>query len=184
MDTATVQKQTREKMRAAVEHTLHQMSAIHAGKSAPAMVDNINVEVYGNIMKMRELASISTPNAQLIRIQPWDKNNLKAIEKAVQVANVGLTAAILGEAVHCPVPELSRERRDELVKVVHDMAEEGRVNVRNVRREIIDGLKKIQKMHSEDDVKAWEKEVQRLTDEWINVINLNLEKKEKELRQI
>ncbi len=163
---------------------MNQFSTLHTGKATPTIVENINVEVYGSMMKLKEIASISTPDARTLSIHPWDKSNLKAIEKAIQIANIGLNGAIFGDSVRCPVPELSRERREELVKVAHGMVEEGRVSVRNLRRETLETIKKVQKSYSEDDVKHWEKDVQKLTDEFIADLTKHVEAKEKELLQV
>ena len=184
MEIPALIKQTRTKMQKVLEHALHQFSTLHMGKATPTMVENINVEVYGSMMKLKEIASISTPDARTISIHPWDKSNLKAVEKAIQIANVGLNGTIFGDSVRCPVPELSRERRQELVKVAHGMVEEGRVSVRNLRRETLETIKKVQKAYSEDDVKHWEKDVQKLTDEFIADLTKHIEAKEKELLQV
>jgi ribosome recycling factor len=179
-------KQVDNNMQKVVDHTMHQLETLHTGKASPQMIDGINVEVYGSNMKLRDIASITTPDARTIHVQPWDKTNLKAIEKAILIANLGINAGIFGEVVRCPLPELSRERRQELVKVAHGMAEEGRINVRNCRREAMETIKGAKKLGacSEDDAKKLEKEVQKITDKFIANIEQQVNSKEKALTSI
>jgi ribosome recycling factor len=171
------------KMKKALDHTLHEFSSIHTGKASPAMVEGVMVEAYGTMQPLKACAAVTTPDARLIQIQPWDKGITQAIVKAIQMANIGLNPTVDGANVRIPLPELSRERRQEFVKVAHRMAEEGRVQIRNVRRDTMDGLKKSQKDSkiSEDDLKRFEKEVQTATDKMIKDIGDHLAKKEKEL---
>jgi ribosome recycling factor len=178
---ALTEMQTR--MKKAVDHTLHEFSSIHTGKASPSMVEGVTVDAYGSQMRIKDCAAITTPDARLIQIQPWDKGLTKAIEKAILMANIGLNPAVDGHVVRVPLPELSRERRQEFVKVANRMAEEGRVHVRNIRRDALDALKKAQKdgKISEDDLKRFEKDVQTATDKMIKEINDHLAKKEKEL---
>jgi ribosome recycling factor len=132
---------------------------------------------------LKACAAVTTPDARLIQIQPWDKGITQAIVKGIQMANIGLNPTVDGANVRIPLPELSRERRQEFVKVASRMAEEGRVHIRNVRRDTMDTLKKSQKdgKISEDDLKRFEKEVQTATDKMIKDIGDHLAKKEKEL---
>ena len=171
------------KMKKALDHTLHEFSSIHTGKASPTMVESVFVEAYGSTMRLKECAAITTPDARLIQIQPWDKGITQAIVKAIQTANLGLNPTVDGANVRIPLPELSRERRQEFVKVANRMAEEGRVHIRNVRRDTMDALKKSEKDGniSEDDLKRFEKEVQAATDKTIKDIGEHLAKKEKEL---
>ncbi|MCF7689781.1 MAG: ribosome recycling factor [Cephaloticoccus sp.] len=168
------------KAKKAVEHTLHEFSTIHTGKATPTMVETVMVEAYGSMMRLKECAAISTPDARLIQIQPWDASLTKAIEKAIQMANLGFNPIVDGKLIRIPLPDMSRERRLEFVKVAHKLAEEGRVHVRNVRREAMDSLKKADGL-SEDDRKRHEKEVQTMTDDAIKDINNHLAHKEQEL---
>jgi ribosome recycling factor len=123
------------KMKKAVDHTLHEFASIHTGKATPAMVEGVMVEAYGSQMRLKECAAITTPDARMIQIQPWDAGLVKAIEKAIQVANLGFNPIVDGKIVRIPLPDMSRERRQEFVKTAHRLAEEGRVHVRNVRRD-------------------------------------------------
>ncbi len=188
MDPATTLKQAGEQMHKAVEHTLQQFANLHTGKASPGMVDHLAVEIesYGTTSKLLEIAAVTTPDARTIRIQPWDKSVLKDVDKAIQKANLGLNPVVMGDAIHVPVPELSGERRKELTKVAHNMAEEGRVGVRAARRDAMESLKKAQKdkEFSEDDLKRHEKEVQNLTDKHIKEIEDHLKAKETELTTV
>ena len=167
------------KMKKSVDHTLHEFSAIHTGKATPAMVETIIVEAYGTNTPLKQCAAISTPDARLIQIQPWDASLIKSIIKGIQEANLGFNPVPDGKIIRIPLPEMSRERREEFVKVAHKMAEEGRVHVRNVRRECLEGLKKAKL--SEDETKRLEKEIQTITDKTIKDIGDHLAHKEKEL---
>ncbi len=167
------------RMKKAVDHTAHEFANIHTGKATPAMVEGIMVEAYGSQMRIKDCAAISTPDARMIMIQPWDRGLVQAISKGIQVANIGLNPAVDGQVVRVPLPEMSRERRLEFVKVAHRLAEEGRVHVRNVRRDALEAAKKAKL--PEDDAKRVEKEIQALTDKSIADINQQLATKEKEL---
>lgn len=167
------------RMKKAVDHTLHEFSAIHTGKATPAMVEGVMVEAYGSQMRLKECAAISTPDARLIQIQPWDAGLAKAIGKAIIDANLGFNPIVDGKLIRVPLPEMSRERRQEFVKTAHRLAEEGRVHVRNVRRDAIEAVKKAKL--PEDESKRVEKEIQTATDKAIADINAHLASKEKDL---
>jgi ribosome recycling factor len=171
------------RMKKAVDHTLHEFSAIHTGKATPAMVETVMVEAYGSHMPLKQCAAISTPDARLIQIQPWDAGLVKAITKSIIDANLGFNPIPDGKIVRVPLPEMSRERRQEFVKNAHRLAEEGRVHVRNVRRDAMDNAKKLKKdgKLTEDDEKRLEKDVQAATDKAIADINSHLAAKEKDL---
>jgi ribosome recycling factor len=171
------------KLTKTVDYTMHEFSAIHTGKATPAMVESVLVEAYGTMTPLKQCAAISTPDARLIQIQPWDISLIKAIVKAVQTANLGFNPIPDSKVVRIPLPEMSRERRLEFVKTAHKLAEEGRVHVRNNRRDTMEVLKKAKKdgKISEDDEKRLEKEVQIATDKAIKDINDHLAHKEKDL---
>ena len=173
---------TQARMKKALEHTLHEFSSIHTGKATPSMVENVTVDAYGTQMRLKECAAITTPDPRMIVIQPWDVSLVKAVEKGIQVANLGFNPIADGKLLRVPLPEMSRERREEFVKVAHKMAEEGRVHVRNVRRECLEGLKKAKL--PEDETKRLEKEIQTLTDKTIKDIGDHLANKEKELLSV
>jgi ribosome recycling factor len=167
------------RMKKAVDHTLHEFSTIHTGKASPTMVETVMVEAYGSQMRLKECAAISTPDARLIQIQPWDASLTKAIAKGIIDANIGFNPIVDGKLIRVPLPEMSRERRQDFVKTAHKLAEEGRVGVRNIRHGALDTLKKAKL--PEDDAKRLEKDIQAATDKAIADINSHLAHKEKEL---
>ena len=175
-----------EKMIKTEEVVEHEFAGVRTGKASPALVENILVEVYGSQMRIRELAGITTPEPRMLMIQPWDNASIQPIEKAIQKANLGLNPAVQGKFIRIVLPELSQERRQEFVKVVHKMAENGRVAVRHVRRDAIEHLKKESKdgKISEDDLEHAEKEVQKLTDQYVAKIDAHLAHKEKEIMTV
>lgn len=170
-------------MKKAVDHTLHEFSAIHTGKATPQMVESVMVEAYGSSMPLKQCAAISTPDARLIQIQPWDTSLIKAITKGIIDANIGFNPIPDGKLIRVPLPEMSRERRQEFVKNAHRLAEEGRVHVRNIRRDAMESAKKLKKdgKLAEDEEKRLEKDLQTTTDKSIADINSHLAQKEKDL---
>jgi ribosome recycling factor len=176
-----------EKMMKTEEVVKHEFAGVRTSKASPALVENIQAEVYGGShMRIRELAGITTPEPRMLVLQPWDASNLHPIEKAIQKANLGLNPQIQGKIIRIIMPELSEERRHEFVKVVHKMAENGRVAVRHIRRDAMEQLKKEVKSGDipEDDEKHAEVEVQKLTDEYIKKIDEHLAVKEKEIMTV
>lgn len=175
-----------EKMGKTEEVVTHEFSGIRTGKASPGLVENIQVDVYGSMMRIRELAGITTPESRVIMIQPWDAGTIHAIEKAIQKANLGLNPAVDKKYIRIILPELSTERRNEFVKIVKKLAEDGRVAVRHVRRDAMEHLKKVSKEGgvTEDEVKTAEKEIQKLTDQYIGKIDLHLAHKEKEIMTV
>jgi ribosome recycling factor len=173
---------TQAKMKKAVDYTLHEFSSIHTGKATPAMVEGVMVEAYGSMMRLKECAAISTPDPRLIQVQPWDAGLVKSVEKAIQAANLGFNPIVDGKLIRIPLPDMSRERREEFVKTAHRQAEEGRVHVRNVRRDAHEAAKKAKL--PEDESKRLEKDIQVATDKSIKDINDHLAHKEKELLQV
>jgi ribosome recycling factor len=175
-----------EKMGKTEEVVTHEFSGIRTGKASPGLVENVQVDVYGSTMRIRELAGITTPESRVIMIQPWDAGTVHAIEKAIQKANLGLNPAIDKKYIRIVLPELSTERRNEFVKIVRKLAEDGRVAVRHVRREAMEHLKKLDKDGKvpEDEEKSAEKEIQKLTDQYIAKIDAHLAHKEKEIMTV
>ena len=175
-----------EKMMKTDEVVQHEFSNVRTGKASASLVENILVEVYGAQMRIRELAGITTPEPRMLVIQPWDVGSLQSIEKAVQKANLGLSAAVQGKTLRIYFPELSQERRQEFVKIIKRMSEEGRVAIRHVRRDAMEQLKK----HShdsgvtEDAVKQAEKELQKLTDDYSAKIDKHVTEKEREIMTV
>ena len=175
-----------EKMIKTDEVVQHEFTGIRTGKASPVLVENIMVEVYGSNMRIRELAGITTPEPRVLAIQPWDASTVQAIEKAIMKSNLGITPSVQGKVIRLVMPELSQERRQEMVKVVRKLAEDGRVAVRHVRRDAIEAVKKESKAGgvAEDQVEVAEKEIQKLTDDYTAKINAHLAHKEKEIMTV
>jgi ribosome recycling factor len=175
-----------DKMSKTEQVVVNEFAGVRTGKASPALVENILVEVYGAQMRVRELAGITTPEPRTLAIQPWDANSLHAVEKAILKSNIGLTPSIQGKVIRIFFPELSEERRQEFVKIIRKMAEDGRVAIRHVRRDAMDQVKK--HAHdsgiTEDEVKHAEKELQKLTDDYIAKIDQHLVLKEKEIMTV
>jgi ribosome recycling factor len=167
------------RMKKTVDHTLHEFSTIHTGKASPSMVEGIMVEAYGGMQQLKACAAITTPDPRMIQVQPWDKSLTRAIEKALQQANIGINPIVDGNLIRLPFPDLSKERRLEFVKTAHRLAEEGRVHVRNVRRDVHEQAKKAKL--PEDEAKRLDKDIQAATDKAIKDIDTHLAHKEKEL---
>lgn len=182
MNSSETVKDAASRMAKAVDAFNHSLTSVHTTAS-PAMVEGLRVEAYGSTSRLMELAAITTPDNQTIAIQPWDKSVMQDIVKAIQVANIGLNPVADGLKIRCAIPELSRERRQELVKSIHAMGEDGKVRIRGIRRDVLDELKKAQKesLISEDDLKRLEKAVQADTDKFVKQIGDCLAVKEKEL---
>lgn len=172
-----------EKMIKTEEVVQNEFAGVRTGKASPGLVENILVEVYGSMMRIRELAGISTPEPRMLMIQPWDAGSIQPIEKAIQKANLGLNPAVQGKFIRLVLPELSQERRVEFTKIVKKMAEDGRVAIRHVRRDALEQLKK-EKGVTEDQIEAAEKEIQKLTDQYIGKIDAHVVAKEKEIMTV
>ena len=173
---------TQAKMKKAVDYTLHEFNSIHTGKASPAMVETVSIDAYGSPMRLKDCAAISTPDPRMILIQPWDKGLVPAIIKGIQTANLGFNPIPDSQVIRIPLPDMSRERRLEFVKVAHRLAEEGRVQVRTVRRDAHDAAKRAKL--PEDVGKRLEKDIQAATDKSIEDINRHLAAKEKELTTV
>jgi ribosome recycling factor len=175
-----------EKMIKSEEVVQHEFSGIRTGKASPVLVENIMVEVYGSHMRIRELAGITTPEPRMLLISPWDVSTVHPIEKAIQKSSLGVNPSVQGKTIRLILPELSTERRQEMVKIAHKLAEEGRVAVRHVRRDAIEAIKKQSKGGgvAEDEEKTAEKEIQKLTDQYIAKIDAHLALKEKEIMTV
>jgi ribosome recycling factor len=175
--------ETEEKMIKTEEVVQHEFAGVRTGKASPSLVENILVEAYGSQMRIRELAGITAPEPRMLMIQPWDASTLHPIEKAIQKSNLGLNPAVDKKFIRIVLPDLSQERRQEFIKVVKKMSEDGRVAIRHVRRDAMEHIKKEAKDGgvTEDQVEVAEKEVQKLTDQYIAKIDKHLEHKEKEI---
>lgn len=175
-------------MSRAVEHAIHEFAAVRTGKASPSLVEGLDVHVtsYGSHMKLKQIAMITTPDARLIRIEPFDSSTLHDIDRAIRESRLGLNGSIEGKVIRLPVPVLSQERREQMVKLVRQMAEEAKVRVRSARRDAIEQLKKGQKDGdiTEDDLHRLEKEVQNLTDKNVATIDQHVVSKEKEVMTV
>lgn len=182
MDDKKLLDTARSQMDKAIQHLEIELSKIRAGKANPAMLDNVLVDYYGSKVPISQTASINTLDARTLVIQPWEKSMLTPIEKAIQLANLGFNPQNDGTVIRISVPPLTEERRKELVKLSKQIVEEAKIGVRNARKESMESIKKMQKEGlPEDDAKALEQKVQKLTDEYIAKCEKHLELKEKEI---
>jgi ribosome recycling factor len=176
----------RERMGKSVESTQHEFSTVRTGRASPSLLDRIVVDYYGAMSPLNQLATISAPEARLITVQPYDKSSIKLIEKAINESDVGLNPSNDGNLIRLLVPELTEERRRELVKIVRQLAEEGRVAIRNIRRDVMHDLRELKsegEMSSDDEHRA-EGELQKLTDGKVADLDTVLKTKEEEILEI
>jgi len=175
-----------EKMKKTIDATVREFSEIRTGRANPSLVEGIMVEYYGTRTPLKQLAGISIPEPRLIAIQPWDPSSVPDIEKAILKSQLGINPVNDGKIIKVPIPSLTRERCEELTKVLHKIAEQGRVSIRTVRRDGIDSIKKMEdsKDISEDDRFKGQEQVQKLTEKHTKKIEDLLEGKEKELGSI
>jgi ribosome recycling factor len=179
-------KDAQQKMKRAVEVAQDEFAGIRTGRATPKILDRITVDYYGTQTALNQLGSFSVPEPRLLVIQPFDRNAMAAMEKAIMGSDLGLTPSNDGKVIRLPFPQLTEERRKELIKLCHNRAEEGRVAVRNVRRHHKEELEGLEKAHeiSEDDLRRAEKELQKLTDRFVGEIDEILKHKEKELSEV
>jgi ribosome recycling factor len=175
-----------EKMIKSTEVIATEFAGIRTGKASPDLVTNLMVEAYGTHMRLKELAAVTTPDPRLILIQPWDAGTVDAVRKALEESKLGISPQVDGKLIRLPIPPLSEERRQDLVKATRKLAEEGRVSIRACRRHAMDEVKKIQKAGeiTEDQLEGAEKEVQKLTDQYVAEIEKALAAKEGELMKV
>ena len=176
-------KDVRGSMEKGLEATKHHFASVRAGKASPNMLDQVSVEMYGQMMKLNQVASVNAPEPRTLTVTPFDKGQAKAIEKAIRESNLGLDPSSQGGTIRVPLPQMNEQRRKELVKVVHGHAEDGRIVVRRARTEARDKLKKLQGT-SEDDVKHAEKDLQKLHDDFIAKIEEQLKGKEADIMSV
>ena len=178
--------ETKSSMQKAVEAFGHETSMVRSGRANASLLDPLRVEYYGSQMPINQVANVGVPEPRMITIQPWDKTAIPAIEKAIMASNLGLVPSNDGTVVRLPIPQLTEERRGELVRVVRQMAEEGRVSVRNARRDANEMLKDAQKEGEipEDDAKRGQDQVQVLTDEFVKKVDELLKEKEEEIMEV
>lgn len=186
MSASQIKKDADHRMKKSVENIQNEFNKIRTGRATPALLDTVKVEYYGAVVPLSQASTISIPEPRLIAIQPWDKNMIAEIEKAILKSELGLTPSNDGTFVRLPIPQLSEERRNDLVKLVKKFAEEGRIAVRNIRRDANDHLKKLQKDHemSEDELSIELDDTQEMTNKHIKEIDDLLEKKEKEILEV
>lgn len=179
-------KESESNMKKTIEVVKKEFASLRAGRATPSLLDKVMVNYYGTPTPVNQLANISVPEARLLVVQPWDKSSLPEIERAILKSDLGITPASDGTVIRLAIPQLTQERRTELMKVIKKKAEEGRVAVRNVRRDTNDQLKAMQKdgKMSEDDLKRNQDEVQKLTDRYIKEIDALLATKEQEIMQV
>jgi len=171
------------RMHGAVEALKHDLVGLRTGRASTALLDPINVEVYGAQMPLNQVATVSVPEPRMLTVQVWDRSNIQPVEKAIRSANLGLNPVTDGQLIRLPIPDMTEERRKELAKLVGQYAEKARVAVRNVRRDGMDHLKTDEKKHeiSEDEHKRLETEVQKMTDDTIKEIDAAAHSKEQEI---
>lgn len=179
-------KNGEERMKKAIDALRRELITLRAGRANPSILEKVSVEYYGALTPINQLATITVPEARLLVIQPFDKTSIGDIEKAIQKSDLGLTPTNDGSVIRISIPALTEERRKELVKIVKKYAEEAKVAVRNVRRDVNDDLKKIQKDGelTEDELRRSQDEVQKLTDKYIGEIDSIAENKEKEIMEV
>ena len=179
-------KHAEDKMKKAVEVVREELIKIRTGKATTTLLDGIKIDYYGTPTSLNKVASVSTPDVHTIAVQPWEKSIIPSIEKAILTANLGLNPVNDGTLIRVPIPALNEERRRELVKLVKKFGEDGKISIRNVRRDAIEHLKKAEKAEHmpEDERKRGEQEAQKLTDKYIKDIDNHLALKEKEIMEV
>lgn len=178
-----IEKDAKVRMEKTVETVLANFNAVKAGRANPSMLDRVEVEYYGAPTSLKSIAQISTPDASTLLVQPYDKSSLKVIEKAIVSSDLGLTPSNDGEVIRLRIPQLTSEKRKELSKVVAKLAEDGKIAIRNIRRDAIKAYEKLEKEKklSEDNVKDLSGDLQKVTDKYMKKIESLLQQKEKEL---
>jgi ribosome recycling factor len=180
---ADILKATKAGMEKGIENAKREFSTVRTGKASPNMLDTIQVEAYGSVVPLNQVASISAPEARTLLVTPFDKGQVKAIEKAIRESDLGLDPAHQGNVIRVPLPSMNEQRRKELVKMLHNLAEDGRVAIRHARTDGRDKLKKLKSV-SEDEVKHAEKDLQKLHDDFITKIEQSVKAKEAEIMEV
>jgi ribosome recycling factor len=186
MSTDDILLEAEMSMEKSVDYMVHEFAAVRTGKASPALVENVDVQAYGSAMKLKQLALITTPEPRLLVVQPFDAGTVRDIERALKESKIGITPAIDGKIIRLPIPELSEERRKELVRSLGKMAEEARVRVRSNRRTALDEAKKLKASGAltEDQLRDLEGEVQKLTDRFVKSIDDHLKHKDAEVMKV
>ncbi|MEJ2053183.1 MAG: ribosome recycling factor [Calditrichaceae bacterium] len=186
MNAIELRKDARHRMDGAVQSFKDELSKIRTGRATPALLDSVKVDYYGQRVPLNQASTITSPEPRLIMVQPWEKSMLAEVEREILKADLGLNPSNDGAVIRIPIPQLSEERRKDLVKLVHKFAEDARIAIRNVRRDVNDHLKKLQKDNelSEDELSVELDEIQKITDEHIQIVDEVMEGKEKEVMEI
>jgi ribosome recycling factor len=176
----------RERMHKSVESTRHEFGSVRTGRASPALLDRIVVDYYGTATPLKQLATITVPEARLLSVQPYDKSSIKAIERSILESDIGLTPSDDGNVIRLGIPELTEERRRQLVKVVRHIAEEGRVAIRNIRRDVMHDLRELKEAGDagSDDEHRAEVELQKVTDQRVSELDELLKVKEEEILEV
>ncbi len=179
-------QKARQRMDGAIEALRREFAGVRTGKASPALLDSVRVEAYGSMVPLNQVGTVSAPEPRMLTVQPWDKSLIKKIEYAIRESDMGFNPSNDGNLIRVPVPALTEERRKEYVKMLHKLAEEGRVSIRQVRKDANDDVKARQKKEglSEDDIRREQTEVQKLTDQYTKQIDQILTDKEKDIRQV
>ncbi|MFQ5703581.1 MAG: ribosome recycling factor [Gemmatimonadales bacterium] len=178
-----VSKEAKRLMHKAIENTNRELATIRSGKATTSLLDTVKVDAYGQQMPLNQVASVSTPEPQLLTVQPWDKNLIGAIEKGILTADLGLNPSNDGTIIRVPLPLLTEERRKELAKIVRKLAEEGKIAIRHARTEAISQVKKVEHV-SDDDKHRTEVEIQKHHDDAVQQINSIVQAKEREIMEV
>jgi ribosome recycling factor len=183
MNIQQITKDMRAAMDKGIESTRREFSSIRSGKASPNMLDTVRVDMYGTSMALNQVASVSAPEPRILIVTPFDKSQAKVIEKAIRESDLGLDPSAQGAIIRVPLPSMNEQRRKELVKIVHKLAEEGKIAVRHARTGAREALKKLQGV-SEDDVKHAEKDLQKVHDDYIHKIDDLIKAKEAEIMEV
>jgi ribosome recycling factor len=188
MDIEMTNLETDEAMNKAVEFMIHEFSTVRTGKASPALVEGIDIYVhsYGSSMKLKQLAMITTPEPRMIMLQPFDASTTQDIERGIRESKLGINPNVNGKVIRLPIPELTGERRRDMVKMLKGMGEDAKVRVRAIRRDAVEAARKAQKDKAitEDDLHGMEEEIQSLTDKWVKDIDVHIGRKEAEILSV
>ena len=186
MDKATLKKNLQEKMDKALKVLDHELKGLRTGRASVNLLDSVTVEAYGDRMPLSQVASLTTPDARTINVQVWDKSMVSSVEKAITVANLGLTPSSDGQLIRLPIPALTEERRKELAKLAHKYGEDTKISLRNIRRDGNEELKKMEKDNiiAKDKHHSLAEQVQKLTDEYSSKVDSAIKQKEQEIMTV
>jgi ribosome recycling factor len=185
-DLTTLKQDLSRRMDAALETLRREFNGLRTGRASPALLEPVRVHAYGSEVPLNQVGTVAVPEARMLTVQVWDRSLVGAVEKAIRDAGLGLNPASDGQLVRVPIPQLTQERRNELVKAAHKYAEGGRIAVRGVRRDGMEQIKTLEKKHQigEDVSKDWHAEVQKLTDQYVKKVDDMMADKEKDIRQV